>query len=131
MSSIEADQLIKELANTHALAHYGLSNPYVSVDMAFTRTEGYLSNGSKRLVDIDRNVLKPTNVVKAQEHDFNRKIAGSNLFTTGESGSSNPVVVRKHGVVGSEPKETVSELFNRIKDRKKPVLEGKCEKKGL
>ena len=156
ISSIEANQLIKELANTAALAHYGLSNPYVSVDMAFTRTEGYLSNVSKRLVDIDKNVLKPTNVVKAQEHDFNsamtminqfingdrlitpfdmariaRKIAGGNLFTTGESGSSNPVVVRKHGASGSEPKETVSELFNRIKDRKKPVLEGKCEKKGL
>ena len=60
-----------------------------------------------------------------------RKIAGGNLFTTGESGSSNPVVVRKHGASGSEPKETVSQLFNRLKERKKPMNEGKCDERGL
>ena len=147
MTSIEADALIKELSRKAALSHYGLSDPYAAVDIPYTRTASYLSNLSKRLIDIDRNVLRPENVVQGQEHEFNnaitminqfingdrlitpfdmarmsKKIIGPrgsmNMFVAGEAGSSNPVLVRKPGAKGSLPKQTVDQLFTKLKERR-------------
>jgi hypothetical protein len=147
MTSIEADALIKELSRKAALSHYGLSDPYAAVDIPYTRTSSYLSNLSKRLIDIDRNVLRPENVVQGQEHEFNnaitminqfingdrlitpfdmarmsKKIMGPrgsmNMFVAGEAGSSNPVLVRKPGAKGSLPKQTVDQLFTKLKERR-------------
>jgi hypothetical protein len=147
MTKMEADNLIKELSRKASLAHYGLTDPYASVDIAFTRTPEYLSKVSRRLIDIDRNVLRPSNIVRGKEHEFNSAIGminqfingdrlitpfdmarisrkmigdrgGVSMFTVGESGSSNPVLVRKAGMKGSEPKETVDQyLYNRDKRR--------------
>ena len=148
MTRIEANNMIKELSRKGALAYYGLTDPYSTVNIPFTRTASYLGKVSKRLVDIDKNILRPTNVVQGKEHEFNsaisminqfingdrlitpfdmarisRKIVGArggtNMFTIGESGNSNPVLVRKAGVRGSEPKQTVDQLLDDIAKRKR------------
>jgi len=148
MTSIEAKNIILELSRKHALAYYGLTDPYSTVDIPFTRTASHLAKVSKRLVDIDRNILRPTNIVKGKEHEFNnaisminqfingdrlitpfdmarisRKIIGDrgavDMFRIGESGNSNPVLVRKAGVRGSEPKQTIDQLFNDLAKRKR------------
>jgi hypothetical protein len=148
MTKIEAKNIILELSRKHALAHYGLTDPYSTVNIPFTRTASYLGKVSKRLVDIDKNILRPTNVVQGQEHEFNsaisminqfingdriitpfdmarisRKIVGTrggvDMFRIGESGNSNPVLVRKTGVRGSEPKQTIDQLFDDMAKRKR------------
>jgi len=54
---------------------------------------------------------------------LSRKIIGTrggvDMFRVGESGNSNPVLVRKAGVRGSEPKQTVDQLFNDMAKRKR------------
>jgi hypothetical protein len=146
MTKMEANNLIQELSRKASLAHYGLTDPYASVDIAFTRTPEYLSKVSRRLIDIDRNVLRPSNIVRGKEHEFNsaigminqfingdrlitpfdmvrisRKIIGDrggvSMFTVGESGNSNPVLIRKAGTKGSEPKRTVDQLLYDRKQR--------------
>ena len=148
MTRIEANNMIQELSRKGALAFYGLTDPYSTVNIPFTRTSSYLDKVSKRLVDIDKNILRPTNVVKGQEHEFNsaisminqfingdrlitpfdmarisRKIVGTrggvDMFRVGESGNSNPVLVRKAGVRGSEPKQTIDQLFNDLAKRRR------------
>jgi hypothetical protein len=148
MTRIEAKNIIQELSRKHALAYYGLTDPYSTVNIPFTRTASYIDKVSKRLVDIDKNILRPTNIVKGQEQEFNtaisminqfingdrlitpfdmarisRKIIGTrgavDMFRVGESGNSNPVLVRKAGVRGSEPKQTVDQLLIDIAKRKR------------
>jgi hypothetical protein len=154
MTKIEANNMIKELSRKGALAFYGLTDPYSTVNIPFTRTAPYLDKVSKRLVDIDKNILRPTNVVKGQEHEFNSAISminqfingdrlitpfdmariakkivgvrgGANMFRVGESGNSNPVLVRKAGVRGSEPKQTVDQLFDDMAKRRRYCGAGK------
>jgi hypothetical protein len=154
MTKIEAKNIILELSRKHALAYYGLTDPYSTVNIPFTRTASYLGKVSKRLVDIDKNILRPTNVVQGKEHEFNsaisminqfingdrlitpfdmarisRKIVGTrggtNMFTIGESGNSNPVLVRKAGVRGSEPKQTVDQLLDDMAKRRRFCGAGK------
>jgi hypothetical protein len=148
MTRIEAKNIIQELSRKHALAYYGLTDPYSTVNIPFTRTASYIDKVSKRLVDIDKNILRPTNIVKGQEQEFNtaisminqfingdrlitpfdmarisRKIIGTrgavDMFRVGESGNSNPVLVRKAGVRGSEPKQTVDQLLIDMAKRKR------------
>jgi hypothetical protein len=148
MTKIEAKNIILELSRKHALAYYGLTDPYSTVNIPFTRTASYLGKVSKRLVDIDKNILRPTNVVEGKEHEFNsaisminqfingerlitpfdmarisRKIVGArggvDMFRIGESGNSNPVLVRKTGVRGSEPKQTIDQLFDDMAKRRR------------
>ena len=148
MTRIEAKNIIQELSRKHALAFYGLTDPYSTVNIPFTRTASYIDKVSKRLVDIDKNILRPTNIVKGQEQEFNtaisminqfingdrlitpfdmarisRKIIGTrgavDMFRVGESGNSNPVLVRKAGVRGSEPKQTVDQLLIDMAKRKR------------
>ena len=155
MTSEEANNIILELSRKHALVYYGLTDPYTNVDIASTRTASYLSNMSKRLVDIDKNILRPDNLVKGKEHEFNnamsminqfingdrlitpfdmarisRKIigarGGANMFTIGESSNSNPILVRKHGKKGTELKKTIDQLFSEKKER-----ERRCRQPGL
>ena len=154
MSKMEANNLIQELSRKASLAHYGLTDPYASVDIAFTRTPEYLSKVSRRLIDIDRNVLRPSNIVRGKEHEFNsaigminqfingdrlitpfdmvrisRKIIGDrggvSMFTVGESGNSNPVLIRKAGTKGSEPKRTVDQLLYDRKQRQTQCGKGR------
>ena len=148
MTAMEANSIIQELARKGSLAYYGLTDPYATVNIPFTRTSSYLSKVSKRLVDIDRNVLRPSNVVPGKEHEFNNAISminqfingdrlitpfdmarmsrkfigtrgGVSMFRTGESGNSNPVLVRKAGQKGSVPKQTIDQLFDDIAKRKR------------
>ena len=44
---------------------------------------------------------------------------GVSMFTVGESGNSNPVLVRKAGQKGSVPKQTIDQLFDEINKRKR------------
>tara|TARA_Y100000296_G_C5167972_1_gene255738 strand:- start:182 stop:2464 length:2283 start_codon:yes stop_codon:yes gene_type:complete len=147
MTAMEANSIIHELSRKGNLAYYALTDPYATVNIPFTRTESYLSKVSKRLVDIDRNILRPTNIVSGKEHEFNNAISminqfingdrlitpfdmarisrkfigprgGVNMFTVGESGNSNPVLVRKAGQKGSAPKLTVDQVFDDIARRK-------------
>ena len=148
MTAMEANSIIQELARKGSLAYYGLTDPYSTVNIPFTRTASYLSKVSKRLVDIDRNVLRPSNMVPGKEHEFNNAISminqfingdrlitpfdmarisrkfigtrgGVSMFTVGESGNSNPVLVRKAGQKGSVPKQTIDQLFDEINKRKR------------
>ena len=140
--------IIQELARKGSLAYYGLTDPYANINIPFTRTSSYLSKVSKRLVDIDRNILRPSNVMPGKEHEFNNAISminqfingdrlitpfdmariarkfigtrgGVSMFRTGESGNSNPVLVRKAGQKGSVPKQTIDQLFDDIKKSKR------------
>jgi len=143
LSANEAKGIISELAKMQNLAYYGISSPYNMVEMDVTRTERYINNFNKRLINIDNDVLKTAakmTDVKQEEAltMINQFINGDrlitpfdmariarnvgvgtttptrNMFRFGESGNFN----RKFGLEGRDKIKTNQQGLDAIREKR-------------
>ena len=143
LSANEAKGIISELAKMQNLSYHGISSPYNMVEMDLTRTERYINNFNKRLINIDNDVLttaaKMTDVRQEEALTMiNQFINGDrlitpfdmariarnigvgtttptrNMFRFGESGNFN----RSFGLEGREKIKTNQEGLDAIRERR-------------
>ena len=84
VSAMEAESLLKGMVRAQTLAHYGVTNPYANVDIAFTRTERDLSNFNTRLIDIDKGVISAMNQINVDKVKNNDALKMINQFINGD-----------------------------------------------
>ena len=143
LTAIEAKGVISELAKMQNLAYHGISSPYNVTEMDLTRTERYINNFNKRLINIDNDVLKTAaKVTDVRQEEaltmINQFINGDrlitpfdmarlaknigvgtttptrNMFRFGESGNFN----RSFGLEGRSKIKTNQEGLDAIRERR-------------